>query len=220
MKEIILTLTSLFILIIKVTSEPHIYKLKKYKSYIYNDTDNSYSVLESINVEGKEIDITYEIENGIFSNTLLCYYFTDTNAYDKKSIENKFDVCVYTKKNESSTSKNKFKACYRIKKDKKYKYLVLKNLPNEQGKSIEVKNRRTTKKTVIIIFVVSLIIICGIIAAFVFIGKYIYSKRQKEVMSNYASSFVAENPGLMPNDEGNAIIENDEKRDSRIKIDD
>ena len=49
--------------------------------------------------------------------------------------------------------------------------------------------------------------------------KYIYSKRQKEVMTNYASSFVAENPGLMPNDESNAI-ENNENKDSHIKIDD
>ena len=52
-----------------------------------------------------------------------------------------------------------------------------------------------------------------------FVGKYIYSKRQKEVMANYASSFVAENTGLMPNEENNAI-ENNENRDSNIKIDD
>ena len=218
MKENIL-ITLLFILLIKIASEEKIYKLKKYKSYTYNDTETSYSVLESINVEGKEIDITYEIENGNFSNTSLYYYFTDTNAYDKKIIENEFKV-VNSKKNESSKSKNKFKACYRIIKSKQKKYLVLRNLPNKEGKTIEVKNRRTSKKTVIIIFVISLIVICGIIAAFVFIGKYIYKKRQKEVMTNYASSFVAENPGLMPNDESNAIIENDEKRDSHIKIDD
>ena len=219
MKEIILTL--LYFLLIKNSSQDIVYTLKKYKSYIYNEIYPTYGILESINVEGKEIEITYEIQDASnFTDTALFYYFTDTKLENNTIVDkSNFKDYVYCKKNESSNSRNTFKAIYRIKKNKKYKYLVLQNLPNEEGKNVEVKNKRTTKKTVIIIFIISLIITCGIIVAFVFVGKYIYSKRQKEVMANYASSFVAENPGLMPNEENNAI-ENNENRDSNIKIDD
>ena len=218
MKELIITI--IYILLIKFSSQDIVYKLNKYKSYIYNVNFTTYTILESINIEGKNIEITYEIEGGNFSDTLLLYYFTDNKVDNNTKVDStNFKNQIYSNKNESSVSKGKFKACYKIKKDKNLKYLVLQNLPNEEGKNIEVKNRRTSKKTVIIIFIISLIIICGIIAAFVFFGKYIYSKRQKEVMTNYASSFVAENPGLMPNDESNAI-ENNQNKDSHIKIDD
>ena len=226
MKEILLTL--LYYLLIKISSQDTIFTLNKYKSFKYNKKGISYAILESINIEGKEIEITYEIQNGTFSNASLYYYYINNKLEDDNYIDkNKLKGPIYSKKNETSKIRNNQKTCFRIKKDKKYKYLILQNLPNNDGKTIEVKNHRTTKKTVIIIFIISLIIICGIIAAFLFVGKYIYSQRQKEVMANYATSFVAENPGLLPNDENNAIIdnnekiiENNEKRDSHIKIDD
>ena len=222
MKEILLTL--IYFLLIKISSQKKLHILNKYKSFIYDENYTTYACLESINVEGKEIELTYEIHNGSFSNSSLYYYFTDTKPEENTNFEKiQFQGPVFSKKNETSISKNKNKTTYRIKKDKKLKYIILQNLENKEGKTIEVKNKRTSKKTVIVIFVISLIIICAIIATFVFVGKYIYSKRQKEVMTNYATSFVAENPGLVPNEESNAIIENNEineKRDSQIKIDD
>ena len=92
--------------------------MQKYKSYAYHDTETSYSVLESINVEGKEIDITYKNENGNFSDTSLYYYFTDINAYNKNSTENKFAKFVYSKKMNLQLQKINLKHVIELKKIK------------------------------------------------------------------------------------------------------
>ena len=111
---------------------------------------------------------------------------------------------------------NEIKITYNITKEEG-KYLVLFNIICKDGESIEVEHIKKEKKTkenrykednknnkvLIPIIIISIIAVFGIIIGFIILGKYIYNKRQQEVMGNYASSFVDENPGLVPNNDNN-----------------
>ena len=114
------------------------------------------------------------------------------------------------------------KLTYRFKTNN-YKYLVLQNLQSISDTKIKIKIKisgnkdddKNKSKAIVPIIIISIILVAGIVVAFIFVGKYIFNKRQKELMGNYASSFVAENSDLVPNEENQV-----ERVPSSIKIDD
>ena len=85
------------------------------------------------------------------------------------------------------------KLTYRFKTNN-YKYVVLQNLKSISDTKIKIKikilgNKDDDKKlkAIVPIIIISIILVVGIVVAFIFlgIGKYIFNKRQKELMGNY-----------------------------------
>ena len=134
MKEIILTL--LYFLLIKNSSQDKVYTLKKYKSFIYNEIYPTYGILDSINVEGKEIEITYEIQGATnFTDTALFYYFTDTKLENNTIVDkSNFKDYIYSKKMNLQFQGIHLKLFIELKKIKNLNILFLKIFLMMMGK--------------------------------------------------------------------------------------
>ena len=185
-------------------AEDKVYTLYKYDNLTYINKDTIFIVLDCSDITGKEIYITLINHNESFSEDKFYYNFTD--EYPNNDFR--------TTKMINSYSKEKLvvgeKLFYKIKKESA-KYLVFKNVKCKENNTIEIENTETIGNTnvksnssiVIVIALVSITLVAIIVATFIIVGKYIYNKRQKEIMANYASSFVDDtnkNPSLLPND--------------------
>ena len=214
MKELIF-ITLFFILII--SSKEKIQEITKDQNLTYNGTELSYTILNTTKINGKQFNIIYEIlDNSNFSSTTIKYDFF------KKY--NQSEIFVLNKNLEGKADKNKNRVSFEFQKDDNNNYLIMENLQSNSNKLIEIKleikkipinNGKTNSKVIIPIIIISIILVIGIIVAFIFVGKYIFNKRQKEMMGNYASSFVADSPSLVPNDE----TSQEESTHSNVKID-
>ena len=176
-----------------IYSTEKIYNLTKYGNLIYDDTSPSLTVLDTTDITDKEIEIIYTVQNN-HENTRINYSFT--NEFPN----NGFTSNYYFFSSRNNSLDGKVKMTYNFQK-REGKYLVLMNIICKDNEKIEVEHRKKDNTSLIIIIIISIIVVIGIIVGFIFIGKYIYNKRQKEIMGNYASSFVAENPSLVPNEE-------------------
>ena len=185
-------------------AEDKVYTLYKYDNLTYINKDTIFIVLDCSDITGKEIYITLINHNESFSEDKFYYNFTD--EYPNNDFR--------TTKMINSYSKEKLvvgeKLFYKIKKESA-RYLVFKNVKCKENNTIEIENTETIGNTnvksnssiVIVIALVSITLVVIIVATFIIVGKYIYNKRQKEIMANYASSFVDDtnkNPSLLPND--------------------
>ena len=185
-------------------AEDKVYTLYKYDNLTYINKDTIFIVLDCSDITGKEIYITLINHNESFSEDKFYYNFID--EYPNNDFR--------TTKMINSYSKEKLvvgeKLFYKIKKESA-KYLVFKNVKCKENNTIEIENTETIGNTnvksnssiVIVIALVSITLVAIIVATFIIVGKYIYNKRQKEIMANYASSFVDDtnkNPSLLPND--------------------
>ena len=212
MKELLFLL--LFILI---SSNEEICDVTKESEKQYNGTMQSLIYFNITKLSGNKIDITYEInDNNSFIDTTIKYIFTNDDPNSNIKLTEKKE-CDYENKNN-----NEMKLTYRFKTNN-YKYLVLQNLQSISDTKIKIKIKisgnkdddKNKSKAIVPIIIISIILVAGIVVAFIFVGKYIFNKRQKELMGNYASSFVAENSDLVPNEENQV-----ERVPSSIKIDD
>ena len=218
MKEILFFLFIFLLLVL--SSEIKIYNLKKYGILIYEGIEPSLTVLETTNIKGNEINITYSIKYSSFLNEELNYSFIDDYPDNDKD----FIPINSIISNERTALNNELKLHFSINKEK-HKYLILQNLlsPNQDITKIELKNIKnefeeeeddSSSNALTAIIVISIISVFAIVAAFVFVGKYIFDKRQKEIMSNYASSFVDDKSSLLPNNESKNES-NDNKEDKK-----
>ena len=212
MKEILFYI--LFISFLIYSSEKKLYELFKYGQLIYTNTNQTYSFLNITGIEEEQIEIIYKIQKNHNHDEYkeLYYGFTniipdDNNCKVEKSIKGII----------KDSLENEIKITYNITKEEG-EYLVLLNIKCNEGESIvveHIKNEKKQKpkkengdgkdnkgnKSLIAIIIISIMVVAGIIIGFIILGKYIYNKRQQEVMGSYASSFVDENPGLVPNNE-------------------
>ena len=213
MKEFII----LFFFLIS-SSKEKIQELTKEQNVTYNGTELSYTILNTTKINEKQFNIIYEIlDNSKFLTTKIKYNFFK-NYHESENF-------VLNKSMEGKVDKNENKVSFEFKKDNNNNYLILENLQsNNSTKLIRIKleikkiprnNGKTNSKVIIPIIIISIILVIGIIVAFIFVGKYIFNKRQKEMMGNYASSFVADSPSLVPNDE----TSQEESTHSNVKID-
>ena len=213
MKEFII----LFFFLIS-SSKEKIQELTKEQNVTYNGTELSYAILNTTKINEKQFNIIYEIlDNSKFLTTKIKYNFFKNY--------NESENFVLNKSMEGKVDKNENKVSFEFKKDNNNNYLILENLQsNNSTKLIRIKleikkiprnNGKTNSKVIIPIIIISIILVIGIIVAFIFVGKYIFNKRQKEMMGNYASSFVADSPSLVPNDE----TSQEESTHSNVKID-
>ena len=211
MKEILFYI--LFISFLIYSSEFKIYDLSKYGKLIYNHTHLSLSVLNINDIKEEQIEIIYKIQKNMHDDYEKLYYCF-INEYPSEN-DNDFTSEKSTKGIIDDSLENETKITYNIKKEEG-QYLVLFNIICNEGEFIEVEhikkennkqngNKRDNKGNtgLIVIIITSIIVVAGIIIGFIILGKYIYNKRQQEVMGNYASSFVEENSGIVPNDANN-----------------
>ena len=195
MKDTLLFLLFVCFLINSIKTEFTMYNLTNYNKLTYNSGKESITILNIEKINENEIYITYKIKNNKFISNSIKYIFT--NDYPNNNTNLEFpDLISCTDSKESNKG---HRLHFKIKKQEK-KYLILENLQSETPGEIEIENTKPSSKAVIVIAIISVVLIIGIIGAFIFIGKYIFNKRQKELMTNYASSFVDENPSLIPND--------------------
>ena len=82
---------------------------------------------------------------------------------------------------------------------------ILLNLKNTYGDNIEVeiiKSSSNSSTLLAITIICSIAGVISLIAVFIVVGKYIYVKRQEELLrKDYGSSFVGENPSVIPPEE-------------------
>ena len=192
-KSLILKLFICF-LINAIKAEYTKYNLVIYNKLTYNGENETITIVDISGINENDIYINYKIQNNKFTNNNLRYIFTD----DYPNNNTNFDFKGPINSIDSKESNNEYTLYFKIKKENK-KYLILENLRGLAPGNIEIENTKSGSKAVIIIAIISLFLLIGIIGAFIFIGKYIFDKRQKELMKNYASSFVDENPSLVPN---------------------
>ena len=216
MKEILLYI--LFISFLIYSSEKKIYELFKYGKLIYTNTNQTYSFLNITDIKEEQIEIIYKIQKNHNYDEYIELYYSFTNIIPD---ENNCKVEKSIKGIINDSLENQIKITYNIAKEEG-KYLVLLNIKcNDDYESIIVEHIKNEKnpepkpkrkengngkdnkdnKGLIVIIIISIIVVAGIIIGFIILGKFIYNKRQQEVMSSYASSFVEENPGLVPNQE-------------------
>ena len=199
------------------SSKEKIQEITKDQNVTYNGTELSYTILNTTKINEKQFNIIYEIlDNSNFLSTTIKYDFFKNY--------NESEIFVLNKVMVGKADKNKNKITFEFQKDNNNNYLIVENLQNNSNKLIEIKleikknpinNDKRNSKAIIPITIISIILVIGIIVAFIFVGKYIFNKRQKEMMGNYASSFVADSPSLVPNDE----TSQEESTHSNVKID-
>ena len=185
-------------------AENKVYTLFKYDNLTFINKDTIFIALDCSDITGNEIYITLINHNESFIDDKFYYNFTD--EYPNNDFK--------TTKMINSYSKEKLvvgeKLFYKIKKESA-QYLVFKNVKCNENNTIEIENTETIGNTnvksnssiVIVIALVSVTLVVIILVTFILVGKYIYNKRQKEIMANYASSFVDDtnkNPSLIPDD--------------------
>ena len=212
MKEFII----LFFFLIS-SSKEKIQEITKDQNVTYNGTELSYTILNTTKINEKQFNIIYEIlDNSNFLSTTIKYEFFKNY--------NESEIFVLNKVMVGKADKNKNKITFEFQKDNNNNYLIVENLQSNSNKLIEIKleikknpinNDKRNSKAIIPITIISIILVIGIIVAFIFVGKYIFNKRQKEMMGNYASSFVADSPSLVPNEE----TSQEETTHSNVKID-
>ena len=212
MKEFII----LFFFLIS-SSKEKIQEITKDQNVTYNGTELSYTILNTTKINEKQFNIIYEIlDNSNFLSTTIKYDFFKNY--------NESEIFVLNKVMVGKADKNKNKITFEFQKDNNNNYLIVENLQSNSNKLIEIKleikknpinNDKRNSKAIIPITIISIILVIGIIVAFIFVGKYIFNKRQKEMMGNYASSFVADSPSLVPNEE----TSQEETTHSNVKID-
>ena len=212
MKEFII----LFFFLIS-SSKEKIQEITKDQNVTYNGTELSYTILNTTKINEKQFNIIYEIlDNSNFLSTTIKYDFFKNY--------NESEIFVLNKVMVGKADKNKNKITFEFQKDNNNNYLIVENLQSNSNKLIEIKleikknpinNDKRNSKAIIPITIISIILVIGIIVAFIFVGKYIFNKRQKEMMGNYASSFGADSPSLVPNDE----TSQEESTHSNVKID-
>ena len=213
MKELFFII--IFLVYFVYTIEKDILILEKNKKITYINEDEKLIVLDTSKINTNEIYITFTNLNESFTSDSLYYNFINdspSDDFDPSKIINSYNKKSYN---------NGQKVYYKIKKESE-QYLVFKSVKCNNGNSIEVENTEKpgiseaplNSPIVIVIIVVSISVVIIIVVIFIFVGKYIYNKRQKELMGNYASSFVGdnnENPSLVPNDKNEKEDDNDEK---------
>ena len=182
----------IIIIFIKLSAEKNRYNLTVYNSIKYNDTEESLTIFDASKLNENEILISYKIKKEKFGNKKLYYSFNedypDASYSPKEEINN----------TDEQGNNNEHILIYKFKKDNNKKFLVLENFKSVNGKEIEVQNLKPKTK-VIVFIILSIIIVIIIIVSFIFIGKYVYNKRQKEIMEKYATSFVDDS--LVPESE-------------------
>ena len=199
------------------SSKEKIQEITKDQNVTYNGTELSYTILNTTKLNEKQFNIIYEIlDNSNFLSTTIKYDFFKNY--------NESEIFVLNKVMVGKADKNKNKITFEFQKDNNNNYLIVENLQSNSNKLIEIKleikknpinNDKRNSKAIIPITIISIILVIGIIVAFIFVGKYIFNKRQKEMMGNYASSFVADSPSLVPNEE----TSQEETTHSNVKID-
>ena len=199
------------------SSKEKIQEITKDQNVTYNGTELSYTILNTTKLNEKQFNIIYEIlDNSNFLSTTIKYEFFKNY--------NESEIFVLNKVMVGKADKNKNKITFEFQKDNNNNYLIVENLQSNSNKLIEIKleikknpinNDKRNSKAIIPITIISIILVIGIIVAFIFVGKYIFNKRQKEMMGNYASSFVADSPSLVPNEE----TSQEETTHSNVKID-
>ena len=199
------------------SSKEKIQEITKDQNVTYNGTELSYTILNTTKINEKQFNIIYEIlDNSNFLSTTIKYDFFKNY--------NESEIFVLNKVMIGKADKNKNKITFEFQKDNNNNYLIVENLQSNSNKLIEIKleikknpinNDKRNSKAIIPITIISIILVIGIIVAFIFVGKYIFNKRQKEMMGNYASSFVADSPSLVPNEE----TSQEETTHSNVKID-
>ena len=199
------------------SSKEKIQEITKDQNVTYNGTELSYTILNTTKINEKQFNIIYEIlDNSNFLSTTIKYDFFKNY--------NESEIFVLNKVMVGKADKNKNKITFEFQKDNNNNYLIVENLQSNSNKLIEIKleikknpinNDKRNSKAIIPITIISIILVIGIIVAFIFVGKYIFNKRQKEMMGNYASSFVADSPSLVPNEE----TSQEETTHSNVKID-
>ena len=215
MKEILIFL--LFFAFLIETSDGKIYNLKKYGKLIYQALEPSLTLLDTTYIKGNEINITYTIKYTYFLNEELNYSFIE----DYPNNENDFNPTYTITSNKREILDNELKLYFAINNEKK-KYLLLQNLlsPNTTVTSIVVENLKneneeededSSSTALTAIIVIGLVSVAAIITTFVLIGKYMFNKRQKEILSNYASSFVDDKSSLLPDNESNSESKDNKK---------
>ncbi len=213
MKELFFII--IFLIYFVYTIETDILTLEKYKKITYINENEKLIVLDTSEINTNEIYITFTNFNESFTSDSLSYNFI--NNYPNEDFDTSKIINSYNKK----SFNNGQKVYYKIKKESD-KYLVFKSIKCNNGNSIEVENTEKpgiseaplNSPIVIVIIIVSISVVIIIVVIFIFVGKYIYNKRQKELMANYASSFVGdnnENPSLVPNDKKENEDDNNEK---------
>ena len=195
MKKNLFLILFICFLINAIKAEYTKYNLVIYNKLTYNGENETITIVDITGINENDIYINYKIQNNKFTNNNLRYIFTDD--YPNNNNTN-FDFKGPINSIDSKESNNEYTLYFKIKKENK-KYLILENLRGLAPGNIQIENIKSGSKAVIVIAIISLILLIGIIGAFIFIGKYIFDKRQKELMKNYASSFVDENPSLVPN---------------------
>ena len=216
MKEI---LFQLFFAFLVATLDGKIYNLKKYGKLKYQALEPSLTLLDITNIKENEINITYTIKYTYFLNEELNYSFIE----DYPNNENDFNSTYTITSNKRKILDNELKLYFTINNEKK-KYLLLQNLlsPNTTVTSIVVENLKneneddddSSSNALTAIIVIGIVSVAAIITTFVIIGKYMFNKRQKEIMSNYASSFVDDKSSLLPDNESN--IESKDNKEEKI----
>ena len=214
MKAILFFILFISFLII-YSSENIIYELSKYGKVIYSNTNTSYSLLDITGIKEEQLEIIYTIHKNHNYDEYNILYYSFTNIYPndtKCEVEKSINGII------NDSFEKEIKITFNIKKEEG-KYLLLLNIKCNDDESIEVEHIKKEKepnpkpkengdgkdnkdnKGLILIIIMSIIVVAGIIIGFIILGKFIYNKRQQEVMGSYASSFVEENPGLVPNNE-------------------
>ena len=191
---------------IKIKTQYTKYNLTRYSKLIYNSKNETITILNIEGIEEKNIYLTYKIKKTKFTSNSIGYIFTD----DYPNNNTNLDFSEIISCTDSKESNKEHKLYFKFKKENK-KYLILENLKSLTPGDIEIENTKPASKAVIAIAIIGVVLIIGIIVAFIFIGKYIFNKRQKELMSNFSSSFVDEEPSLVRN--GNNQEDNVNKLD-------
>ena len=198
-----------FILLISYSicsTQKNIFDLNKNNKILYNDTNQTLTVLDLTGIEGKYIGITYKISNKSFEDKELHYEFS--NDYPNNVYKPKNTIKENNEKKSSSMIDNilrfETKLFFNIVKQES-KYLILLNLKNTYGDNIEVeiiKSSSNSSTLLAITIICSIAGVISLIAVFIVVGKYIYVKRQEELLrKDYGSSFVGENPSVIPPEE-------------------
>ena len=205
MKAIFFIIFTIYFYLSKAEDEDIIiYQLNKYNNLTFINNASIFMVLDCSDITANEIYITFINYNETFIDDKFYYHFT--NDYPNNEFKTTKQINSYNKEvlNEGQ------KLFYKIKKDSE-KYLVFKNIRCNVNNTIEIQNtqkpgstaNKSNSSAVIIIIIVSITVVIIIVVAFIFVGKYIYTIRQKEIMANYASSFVDDtnqNSSLVPDD--------------------
>ena len=197
-----------FILLISYSicsTQKNIFDLNKNNKILYNDTNQTLTVLDLTGIEGKYIGITYKISNKSFEDKELHYEFS--NDYPNNVYKPKNTIKENDEKKSSSMIDNilrfETKLFFNIVKQES-KYLILLNLKNTYGDNIEVEIIKSSSSSSLlaITIICSIAGVISLIAVFIVVGKYIYVKRQEELLrKDYGSSFVGENPSVIPPEE-------------------